>query len=93
MVSSRTQRLPRATARGPAPPQEERFASSCVRHPSCFALLGNGDLSSNGIHKEIMRKALLSISIVMFLIGVTDGQSGAPGQKFDESILDHDDPA
>jgi hypothetical protein len=34
-----------------------------------------------------MRKALLSISIVMFLIGVTDGQSGAPGQKFENQYL------
>jgi hypothetical protein len=40
-----------------------------------------------GIRKEIMRKTLLSISIVMFLIGVTDGQTGAPGKKFENPRL------
>jgi hypothetical protein len=40
-----------------------------------------------GIRKEIMRKTLLSISIVLFLIGVTDGQTGAPGKKFENQYL------
>jgi hypothetical protein len=87
VVSSRTQRLPRATARSPAPPQEARFASSCARHPSCFALLGNGDLSSKEFTRKSCEKHFYSISIVMGLIGVTDGQTGAPGQKFENQYL------
>jgi hypothetical protein len=86
VVSSGTQRLPRATARDPAPSQEARFASNCARHPSCFALLGNGDLSSQEFARKSGEKHFINFDCDV-LIGVTDGQTGAPGKKFENQYL------